>query len=318
MPVRYQIKDTDTVEYLALTYLGDATRWRDIVDYNNLVYPYISPDSTDKMNVYASGYLHVTRDVATQPITIESGWTVKTKTNIMSSVVKTYTVVNDVFMDVGVTDVYLYIRSIVPGIQGNTPQDNITELGDEFNQNSIDVTITNESAIINGVEGFIRTTGEYVFIPDDEDVVALQDSGSIFDYNEMNYFYGTDLAMELDDLTVDEHAGDLATVSYINNIVQSINRRFTTEKGDVLSDFTFGNGIIDIIGDNSLPLDARKSLIQVEIIEALNFEDRVSDPVINSITIVPEEFACYVDISMTVVKLGTSITFDSMRLGGIF
>lgn len=318
MPIRHQVKDTDTVEYLAQTYFGDPTRWRDIVDYNNLVYPYLSPDNEDKLKVYANGYIHVTRSETSQAIAIQSGWTLLTRRNIMSSVVKTFVIENDVTMDIGTSEAYLLVRSIVPGIQGNVPQDSITELGDDFAQNSIIVTVNNDNAIINGVEGVIRTTGDYIFIPSDEDIAPLQDHGAMFTYDEMDFFYGNDLAMSFDDLTIDENAGDLQTVGYIDNITQAINRRFTTERGDMLSDFTFGNRITEIIGDTALPLQARQSLIQVEIMEALNFEDRISDPVINSITMDTTSLSCYIDLTMTVVKLGTTITFDSMRLGGIF
>lgn len=318
MPIRHQITDTDTVEYLALQYLGDVTKWRDIVDYNNLVYPYLSPNNDDKMKVFANGYVHVKRDVATQPISIRAGWTFKTGRNIMSTALKTFQVINDHTMAAGETDAYLYVRAIVPGVQGNVSSNTITELGQEFIDNGIAyLTVTNENPIVNGVEGFIRTTGEYIFIPTDEDITTLQQHGTGFTYSEMEYFYGSDLRTDaLNDLIFDDTSGDVQTINYTDNVAQAVNRRFTTEKGDMLSDFTFGNGIADIIADTKLPLDAKQRLIELDILEALNYEDRVQDPVVNSITIDQLNRCCYVDVTMTVVKLGGTITISNLQIGG--
>jgi hypothetical protein len=317
MAIRHQLTDTDTVEYLAMKYLGEPSKWRDIVDYNSLVYPYISDNPDDKLITYASGYVKVSRDVATQPITIKSGWTFYTQRNIMSSATKTYRVVNDVTLNAGDTYAYVLIRSIVAGVQGNTAQGLITKLGSEFTTNGLaNLYVINEQPIVNGLEGFIRTTGEYVFIPSDEDSVILQQHGTGFSYSELQYFYGADLKMELDDLVIDETAGDLELITYTDNVVQAVNRRLSSEKGDILSDFNFGNGISEIIGDTKLTMDSKKRLIKLSILDALNYEDRISDPVINSIIVDNANRACYIDLTVTVVKLGDTINFNTMKLGG--
>lgn len=315
MTVRHQIQDTDTVEYLADKYLGTPERWREIVDYNNLIYPYLSRNAEDRWRVYAEGFVKVTRSTTIQPLTIKKHWTLKTRKNVMSSAIKTYYVTDDLTMPSGVSEAYIHVRSLVPGLQGNTPTASITAMGDDFIRESVQVNLTNEQPITGGAEGFVRITGEYLFIPSDEDTQLLNAYDATFSYDEVKYFYGEDLQIIDDDLVIGFNE-DLATVSYLKNVEQAINRRFSTEKGDNLSDFTFGNAIAEIIGDTKLPFEAKQRLVKLEILACLSYEDRVSDPVINSITLVPSELTCYADISMKVVKIGNDITLENVKIGG--
>lgn len=316
MPIRYQLRDPDTVEYLADLYLGTPDRWREIVDYNNLIYPYLSRNNEDRYKVYADGFVRVTRTATRQPLTIRKHWTLKTRKNVMSSAIKTYVVAEDVTMNAGESEAFIYIRSLVPGMQGNTAEGSITELGEDFARNNIQVEVVNDQPITGGKEGFVRVTGEYIFIPTDEDSQLLEDYDSRFSYDQVRYFYGDDLKLDDDDELIVSVTEDLLTVNYVDNVKQAINRRFRTEKGDILTAFTFGNGIADIIGDNKLSFEAKKRLVKLEVINCLLYEDRISDPVINSITLVPAERACYVDVTMKVVKMGSDLTIDSLKIGG--
>lgn len=316
MSIRHQIKNSDTVEYLADVYMGTPTRWREIVNYNNLVYPYISSDPVDRFKVYASGFVKVTRDIAAQPLTIQRHWTVSTRKNVMSSATKTYQVVEDVTLKVGEYEAFIFVRSVVPGLQGNTTEDSITVLGEDFARNQVFVNITNENPIVGGKEGFVRVAGEYIHIPSEEDTMMLQDYGAEFSYNEIRYFYGDDLKVVDDDLVADT-SGDLGTVNFVDNVKQAINRRFTTERGDILTDFTFGQNISDIIGDGKLPMEAKERLVRLDIMECLKYEDRISDPEITRIEVVPHERSCYVDIKMNIVNLGTEVILNNVRIGGM-
>jgi hypothetical protein len=317
MPVRHQIKDTDTLEYLSNYYLGAPERWQEIADYNNLIYPYLSKDPEDKYKVYASGFVRVTRETARQPLTIKKNWTVQTKRSVLSATVKTFRIVNDVVIPAGDFEAYIQIRALLPGIQGNASEGTVTELGPDFASNDVSVTIRNDVAIKGGNEGFVRVSGEYVYIPDDTESFLLSDYDTRFSYDHLRYFYGEDLKMEDDDLVLSVSNGDLATVGYTKNVEQAINRRFTSEPGDLLSDFSFGSNISGIIGDNGLPFEAKKRLIQLEILQVLSLEDRISEPVIESIVVVPQELSCYVTLSMKVVKMGTMLQMQNLVLGGM-
>lgn len=315
MSIRHQLKDSDTVEHLANEYLGDAERWREIVDYNNLIYPYLSSNPEDKYRVYADGFVRVTRTAKTQPLTIQKYWTLKTRKNIMGSTIKTYYVVNSVTMAAGEGEAIVYVRSTVPGIQGNAPIGMLTELGDDFIRNSVVVDVYNDNPISGGSEGFVKVTGEYVFIPSEDDSLILETYGTTFSYDRIRYFYGDDLKVELDDLVIGS-SEDLSTVSFVENVKQAINIRFTTEAGDMLSDFSFGNRLSEIIGDNNLPFEAKTRLARIEIMECLLEEDRIDEPEITNLILVPAERACYVDLTMKVVKLGTDLELTNIRLGG--
>lgn len=316
MPVRHQLKDTDTVEYLSNEYLGTPERWREIVEYNNLIYPYISKNVEDKFRVHAEGFIKVTRQENRQPLTIQKYWTVKTRKNVMSAAVKTYYVVNDVTLAAGESEALVFVRSLIPGIQGNTYEGSITELGEDFKHHSVQVDVINESPVHGGMEGFIKVTGEYLFIPSDEDSQLLDEYDTKFSYSQARYFYGDDLKLGTDGDLVIESTEDLATVNYIENVKQAVNRRFTVERGDILSDFTFGNAIAEIIGDNKLPFEAKKRMVRLEIIDCLRFEDRIADPEVESIIVVPAELACYVTLRMRIVNIGTELRMESLLLGG--
>jgi hypothetical protein len=317
MSIRHRIKDSDTLEYLSNLYYGTASRWQEIADYNNLVYPYLSGNPEDKYKTYATGFVRVTRDNARQPVTIRKYWQVQTKRSVLSATLKTYSILEDLTLATGEYEGYIRVRALIPGIQGNASEGTITELGEDFAKNDINISIVNDIPVKGGTEGFVRVTGEYVFIPDDDDAQMLSDYDTRFTYDQLRYFYGEDLKLEDSDLSVSLLNGDLATVGYMENVEQAINRRFETEIGDMLASYDFGNKIADIIGDNSLHFEAKKRLVKLEIMQTLAEEDRISDPVIDSIIVVPQELSCRVNISAKVVNMGTFLKLENLVLGGM-
>lgn len=316
MAIRHQVKDFDTVESLAFNYLGDSEAWRQIVTFNRLVYPYLSTNPEDRYIPYAKGFIRLTRRSTNNPLTIPAGWTVSTKRQIMGMAVKTYRIIEPVTFAVGQAEAYAYIRSIVPGIQGNAARGSVTQLGPEFANNGVSVEITNDEPISGGLEGFVRTTGEYIFIPTEDDLIALENRGEGFTYDEIRYFYGEDLKIENEDLVFNRQ-GDLQTVAYLENVKQSVQRRLEAPVGSYLLAFDFGTNLSDIIGDNSLPYDAKERLIRIEVLQALNADDRIENPEIVSVRMLPDKLAVEIVANATVVNIGEEISLRSIVIGGV-
>jgi LysM repeat protein len=47
----YKIKQNDTLPLIAQRFLGDSSRWIDIVSLNNLRYPYITEDVYESIGI---------------------------------------------------------------------------------------------------------------------------------------------------------------------------------------------------------------------------------------------------------------------------
>jgi len=314
MPVRHRLTDADTLSSLSVLYFGTEDRVNDIIDYNNIVYPYISTENADKYMVYAHGYVYVKRDNAKSDVTIKKHWTLTTKPSIISTVSKTYVVITDTLIPAGVTEAYLPIRSIIPGLQGNTLEGSVSVLGKDFTRNFVTFsTVTNPAPIAGGREGKILTTGDYIFIPSEEAdlTLASTDAG----YEQARYFYGEDFLLTDDDLTISS-TGDIATVGFADNVYQAVIQRLKAERGDNPSDYTWGTNIPSMIGDGEIPIEVLPKRIEVELYDTLSYEDRIHSPDVVSVNIDPQGNTVYVDIDMSIVTLEEILQIRGLKIGG--
>jgi hypothetical protein len=301
-----------------MDFLGDATRTKEIVEFNNLVYPYLSTDPSDHFLTYAHGYVRVERhaSLSTGALTIRKHWAFHTKPDIMGYTIKTFRVIDDVTLNAGQTVAYIPVRSIVSGIKGNASPMSVTTIGEDFKDNAISfISVGNEAPITGGSEGFVKVTGEYLQIPNDEDLADLANFGRQFSIVQTNHFYGEDMRMENYDLVINK-LGDIDTVAFVDNVSQAVGHRITGEKGDIALYFDFGTNIGSIIGDGSIPLEAKEKLIRIELLEQLQSDDRIEQPEILNVTFATGEEAVYVDLKVRVTRFEGEVTFENVLIGG--
>lgn len=312
MPVRHRLTDADTLEALSLQYLGEETRVDDIINYNNLVYPYISTSTEDRYMTYAKGTVYVKRETAQSDIHVRKNWKLKTKPNIISSVSKTYVVIEDVTIPAGTLDSYIPVRAIVAGIQGNTVAESIQVLGDDFARNNVYFfEVKNLNSITGGTEGKVLTTGSYIFLPTEDADLRLDSTDA--GMNQARYLYGEDLQLTDDDLTITVE-GDLATVNFVAVVKQSVEQRLKAEKGDNPSDLSYGTDIPLIIGNGKIPKDTLPKRIEIEILQTLAYEDRIHSPVVLSVVV--QEPSVFIDVEMKVVTLEEVLELKGLEIGG--
>lgn len=316
MPIRHQLSDVDTLDSLSYRYLGDENRRSEIISYNNLISPYISTDREDKYITYARGYLLAIRENTASALTVRKHWTVKSKPSIMSTAVKTYYVLEDVIFEEGQKEAYIPIRSYVSGIQGNTPDNTVVELGQEFFEADVALDITNPLPINGGLEGHVLCTGDYIYIPTEDEITDLDVTERIFTLDKAYYFYGSDIKLSSEDGFTFEN-GDLATVSYVKNVEQAVRERLRAEIGDNPHDYEWGTDLYQLIGDGTIPLDVLEKRIEIEIYQRLAYEDRVTNPNITNIVIDKANCSARIDIDMYVTQLSELLSVENIQIGGL-
>lgn len=285
MPVEHIISQSDSLHTLAEQYLGDPNRWLEIAEYNGLTEPYIVPEITDKYEYFGSGYLKVTRANYSGDLTLPPGWQFKTLPAILGGLVRYYEVTEETLLPAGEPTGYVHVRCVVAGTFGNVPANSITEVSEIHADSDIQfASITNEKPFTNGRDYHILTIGDSIYIPtEDTQFIAPKNLSSMADL-----IGGEDLAL----VPAVGHGryfegdsfGDLASISGLENIVQAINDRLTTEKGDLPLHPNYGTNIASIIGTPFMPYT--KKMIELEIYEALSFEDRIENVRITSIEVI--------------------------------
>lgn len=314
MPLRHLITDADTLVALSMLYFGTEDRVNDIIDYNNLSYPFISTENADKYAVYAHGYVYVKRDNTKSDVIVKKNWTFSTKPSIISTASKTYIVTEDVRLPAGIADGYIPVRSIVPGLEGNTLEGTVSLLGKEFTKNFVNFsTVVNETPIIGGKAGKVLTTGEYLYIPSEDIDMSLSSTDA--GYEQARYYYGEDFRLEDDDI-VNSTTGDIATVGFSDNVYQAVVQRLKAERGDNPSDFNWGTDIPSLVGDGEIPIDVLPNRIEIDIYETLSYEDRIHSPEVVSIIIEPQWNTVYIDVDMKIVSLEEILQIRGLKIGG--
>jgi phage baseplate assembly protein W len=305
MAIEHVLTDVDSVHTLAVHYFNDATRWTDIVDYNGLEYPYIVTDPDDINDLSASGYIQLTRDVAMSDLTVYAGSTLGTKVN-NQGIQKIYAVTEDTVIKTGQTTGYVYVRCVVPGIFGNVIANDVTEivsLQTSLGQYLGNVTITNLSPFDNGVDAKVLTTGQSIYIPITEDAsITTVTNTDTF----LNVLGGTDFSLDSDFCLTDDGFGDIGVVVGLDNITQAVKHRLMTEAGSLSQNPEYGTRVAELIGSAQLPYINR--LIEFDIKEALSYEDRVTNVVINSLT--TDGTSVWVDLTLEINKQGTTVNLQ--------
>lgn len=302
------ITDTDTLQGLANDYLGDPSLTTTIIDYNNLDYPYIITNKSELDTLYASGYLRINRASYRSAVVLRAGSSFLTAPSIADSMTRTYKVVEDTQLAANDPSPYVYVRSEVLGSFGNILAGSLTTVGAILTDIELDIaSVTNDLGFTNGKDINVKLVGDLLFIPVDDDTsTAPKDIGSLAAFIED--LGQIDFLMESGAINVLD--GDFKSVSGLDNIVQAINARLMTEKGELPLHPEYGTGLPELIGKPQLPYINK--LIELDIIDALSYEDRISDVSVTDITL--DGTSVLLDITFKPAGIGADASYQSLKL----
>lgn len=291
MVIEHKLIDLDTMDSLALKYLGDATRWKEIADYNRLDYPYVVSSAEDLYQFYAFGFVTTVRANYQNDAVIAAGWKFQTKNNFISgNTVKTFEVTEDTLVPAGQQTAYVPVRCTAPGNFGNVLPGAISALEPYTAEicNMQFTSISNEQPIQGGRNVNVKVVGESIYIPDGtSEVVSPKSFISMLDT-----ISGEDLILTSEGSLVLEPGGDLASVSGLENIKNAVSNRLMTELGELSLHPTYGTELESIVGSPNLA--NREKLIKIAVLRALSQEDRIKEPDINIVA--TEGTSVYLDI----------------------
>jgi Phage baseplate assembly protein W len=308
MPIEHVLTDIDNVHNLAARY---NVPWEDIVSYNGLEYPYTLTSIEAYRKLYASGYLKITRALATTEVTIYAGSTFMTETD-SQGIQKVYEMVEDLYMPAGTYTGYAFVRCTLYGTFGNTIQNTIILRGNvrsSLGPFLSELTVTNEQPFTNGTDAKVRITGQTLLIPTPDDVI----DGAHAQYNADNYLNqlgGEDLAVDVDGEIRDDGLGDLGSVIGVDNIAQAIRNRLMCRRGGLPKHPEYGSDLHTLIGKAQLPYI--NSLVSVYINEALLSDDRIASVSVDRVRI--SGTVIYVDLTVKIVDSDQALTLQDMVL----
>jgi hypothetical protein len=223
------IKKGDEIEKLALTLLGNADLWTNLVDFNNLMWPYISDDPIDQLGRPESEDIYLGDDAAIGDTTI--------------------TLANDyipVYSDQRIALRCADNVQVVTVVDGSAnPMIKIAA--------PINVAFpadTTEVGLYPPVydTGVVLGTGGMLLVPS-----TLSANGSVVStmFTDAQRF-GTDILL---DAQGNIHAvnGDLDTVVGKPNLLQALNNRFKVPRNSLTHLHTYGNGLQNYLGLKNTP-----------------------------------------------------------------
>lgn len=266
MILTYIVRENDTLESIAEHFYHDRDKWQIIAEYNKLDYPYISSDPQN-YQTYASGTVVFSLPYVIQnPVVIPAGTQVTAPT-LNTQITRYYIVTATVTINPGSLTATANVRCTMKGTIGNVGPNRITQI---IGANPYGLTVTNPTAITNGKELNIATTGSILSIPLDDNVTPPQQPITDY-YAEL---CKTDIVLTPSGEFTVGLDGDLLTVTGIDNLTQDLKIRLETAKGDYIVDTTFGTNLLNIATNN---MPQRETLMELEIKEVILADPRVKD-----------------------------------------
>lgn len=302
MIIEHTLTDIDSLQSLALKYLGDATRSSEIADYNNLNYPYIVKSKEDTKNYFSQGYITVQRANYQTATIIRQGWSFKTKASVHTgNVSKIFVVTEDTPVAPGIQAANVPLRCTVPGFFGNVAEYTITDIGDDTAELS-DIqflSIYNTEKFVGGRPLDVLVTGDTIYIPVSDGTTPSEDISKLLDA-----LGGEDIYLDTNgDLVIED--GDIGSIYGSSNIEYAINARLSTELGDILQHPDYGSGIQDLVGTANIANKER--LIEIAIYRALSQEDRITDTTIKNLVV--DGTSIFIDLTCKAAINGTPYSF---------
>lgn len=149
------VRQGDTLDRLALRYMGSADQADLLYSLNNLEYPGVVGDPTFQRHVWATGQVQVT---ASASVTVQVGQQFQTGAG-PGVETRTYTSTQEVALSSG-QSASVSVQATVPGHYGNTPASTVN-----LAVGLSSVTVTNPSPISGGRVLRVLMPGDYITIP---------------------------------------------------------------------------------------------------------------------------------------------------------
>ena len=298
MIVEHVLTDVDSLQSLALKYLGDATHGEEIANYNRLSYPYIVKSKEDLHDFFGSGYITIVRANYQTAVVIKKGWTFKTRPSLLTrNTTRIFEVSEDTVIPAGVQKYSIPLRCTVPSSFGNVMEDTITEVGDNTAQLSgiQFLSIRNESKFSGGRPLDVLTVGDAIYIPTESSEVAPEDATVM-----LNIMSGEDIVLDVSGNLIIENGGDLASSYGYDNIKYAVTARLKTEFGDLLHHPEYGTNFQELIGKPNLA--NRENLMEIAIYRSLVQETRITEVSVDSLVV--EGTSIFLDVSYKVAING--------------
>jgi LysM repeat protein/phage baseplate assembly protein W len=265
----YRIHSGDTLTGIAQKVTGDASNWQDIAFINNLRHPFITDDpklltgQTDytliltkdvhpgDSVIYVNGITPYITESAVLFFAIESPLT-DGKTQLISDITTIAQVTPDLTVPANTN-----VRLVEPVF--NT----------YLTGTKVDVlTTTNNST------SRLVAVGDFVLVPATRGNQSFVQSDAI-DITRVYHMLGQDVALDADGLMTPDENGDLATFNGVANLHQAISHRLLTEIGELVYHPTYGNPLLDYVGNLNVPELA--VMANYEIQRCLKADPRIKD-----------------------------------------
>lgn len=235
--MRVLVKQGDTIDRIALRYMGSADQADLLYALNNLEYPGISGDPNFQKAIYAIGQVQVT---ALSAATVEVGQEFQTGSG-PGGEVRTVASTQSATLSAGqVTTVN--VQATVPGHYGNLPANTIATA-----VSLSSVTVTNPSPITGGRVLRVLIPGDFITIPDSQASSTAFSPTQPMSLANADAQGGVDLLWTPTGglvLTTD----DLVATSGADTIAADIGAVIATPLGSVSEDPLFGSLVPETLG----------------------------------------------------------------------
>lgn len=295
----YIIKAGDTPQSIAQNELGDAARWLDITELNDLSYPYISDDPSYNGNVKARGRVKFTHVSALlSDYVIPAGTVVSTAGGADVEPIEFVTLADKTILAEQLS-VDADVECAAAGPIGNVGPTTLTRIA-FINADKVTYTYTlsvsvrdvagnpgtaereftyatwprvsNAETMTGGLLANVATLGQRILLPVPADSPAALKNQEL---DAADSLYGTDLYLDEEgDLAADQ-TGDLLIVTGLANLAIALRTRLLTERGDLAFHKDFGSNLHKLLGQlNNAYLRDR---VVVEIRDVANSDPRIAD-----------------------------------------
>lgn len=247
------IQQGDTVEALAMRIFGDAAKWTDLVEFNNLRPPYIA-------------------EIPGQFLGEMLGERVLAYPTVIGQKTVTLLDVDGVQVDQRLRVVWNRQEQVVT-VAGVTQATGVVMTKEAWTRVFPTIATAQLYPATYDVPGKVLTTGDVMLVPTTELGVGSQLLTRDVSASSPARLYGTDIAVGVDG-SLSLTNGDLTLAEGVPNLKQAIRHRFLVERGSLVYHPRYGTGIHQYLGHKNAPYFA--FLAQVDVHQTLAEDPRLA------------------------------------------